>query len=101
MNIQPDEFKNMNGIGLSNGSTDTAEFPHENGNDLEHEGYTPTYDEAFPQLPVSKAPIIRKPGPARATSYAGSTQAIRSTTITQVCLLYNIQFSFTTICSCF
>jgi hypothetical protein len=84
MNIQPEGMNNMNGIGLTNGSGDAAEFPHQNNTDLDTEGYTPTYDEAFPELPVSNTPIPRNPGPAKATSYSGSMQAIRATTITQV-----------------
>ncbi|XP_028393842.1 vigilin-like [Dendronephthya gigantea] len=83
MNIQP-EVNNMNGIGLTNGSSDAAEFSHQNNTDLDTEGYTPTYDEAFPELPVSNVPVVRNPGPAKATSYSGSMQAIRASTITQV-----------------
>ena len=73
----------MNGIGLTNG--DAADFSHQKSPELDTEGYTPTYDEAFPELPVSNAPpIARNPGPAKATSYSGSMQAIRASTITQV-----------------
>jgi hypothetical protein len=84
MNIQPEELNNMNGIGLTNGSGEAADFPHQKNKDLDTEGYTPTYDEAFPELPVSNAPIVRNPGPAKPTSYSGSMQAIRASTITQV-----------------
>lgn len=83
MNIQP-EVNNMNGIGLTNGSSDAADFSHQNNTDLDTEGYTPTYDEAFPELPVSNVSVVRNPGPAKATSYSGSMQAIRASTITQV-----------------
>lgn len=103
MNIQPEESNNMNGIGLSNGNEHAADFSHQKNTDLDTEGYTPTYDEAFPELPVSNAPIARKPGPAKATSYSGSMQAIRASTITQVTLskssrnilnLYDLYSSF-------
>lgn len=87
MNIQPEELNNMNGIGLTNG--DAADFPHQNSTELDTEGYTPTYDEAFPELPVSNAPVTRNPGPAKATSYSGSMQPIRASTITQVYSTFN------------
>lgn len=85
MNIQPEQNINMNGNGLKNGgSADAAtEFSHQTNTDLDTEGYTPTYDEAFPELPVANTPIARNPGPAKATNYS-AIQSIRASTITQV-----------------
>lgn len=48
---------------------------------LDAEGYAPTYGEAFPPLPVSAAPVGQK---LSQSTWAAQTQAIRSTTITQV-----------------
>lgn len=45
------------------------------------DAYTPTYTEAFPPLPVSVVPQEQK---LSQSTWAAQTQAIRSSTITQV-----------------
>lgn len=73
---------------MANGTENATEFSTQKARmdtEMDTEGYHPTYDEAFPELPTSNAPILRNPGPAKATN-SGSMQSIRASTITQVML---------------
>lgn len=99
MNIQPEP--KVNGISLPNGTNDPSEFSNQNqrlDSEMDSEGYQPTYDEAFPELPTSNAPILRNPGPPKATN--NSMQSIRATTITQVGAVSNDMYSFITFLEC-
>ena len=73
---------------MANGTDDASEFSTQKERmptEIDTEGYHPTYDEAFPELPTSNAPTLRNAGPPKATN-SGSMQSIRASTITQVML---------------